>query len=197
MNIEKQKMLSGKLYDASEKTLVQARLRAKEIIFEINQLPPSKIAERNFLFCKLFAENDRFHIEPPFRCDYGSNIYLGDNFYANYNCTMLDCAEIKIGKNVMFAPNVSLFTAAHPIDPNKRNSGVEFALPITIGDNVWIGGNSVIMPNVTIGNNVVIGAGSVVTKNIPDNCVAVGNPCKVLRTLNEQDQIYYFKERKF
>lgn len=110
---------------------------------------------------------------------------------------MLDCAPIRIGNNVMFAPNVSLFTAANTLDSEKRNSGIEFVLPITIGDNVWIGGNSVVMPNVTIGNNVVIGTGSVVTKDIPDNSIAVGNPCRVLRAINENDKIYYFKERKF
>lgn len=133
----------------------------------------------------------------PFRCDYGYNISFGKNFYSNYNCTMLDCAKITISDNVMFAPNVSLFTATHPIDAEKRNSGIEFAMPITIGNNVWIGGNSVVMPNVTIGNNVVIGAGSVVTKDIPDNCIAVGNPCRVLREISEQDKIYYFKGKRF
>ena len=195
---EQEKMCSGNLYNPADSKLKQDRLNAREIVFRLNQLSPSQQTEKTVLFNQLFhTTQTTFHIELPFRCDYGYNIKLGDNFYANYNCTMLDCAPISIGNNVMFAPNVSLFTAAHPIDPELRNSGIEFAMPIVIGDNVWIGGNSVVMPNVTIGNNVVIGAGSVVTKDIPDNCIAVGNPCRVLRQINQQDKIYYFKDRKF
>ncbi|WGE49855.1 sugar O-acetyltransferase [Actinobacillus equuli subsp. haemolyticus] len=175
---EQEKMCSGNLYNPADSKLKQDRLNAREIVFQLNQLAPSQQAEKTTLFNQLFhTAKTEFHIELPFRCDYGYNIKLGDNFYANYNCTMLDCAPISIGNNVMFAPNVSLFTAAHPIDPELRNSGIEFAMPIVIGNNVWIGGNSVVMPNVTIGNNVVIGAGSVVTKDIPDNYIAVGNPC--------------------
>ena len=195
---EQEKMCSGNLYNPADSKLKQDRLNAREIVFRLNQLSPSQQTEKTVLFNQLFhTTQTTFHIELPFRCDYGYNIKLGENFYANYNCTMLDCAPISIGNNVMFAPNVSLFTAAHPIDPELRNSGIEFAMPIIIGDNVWIGGNSVVMPNVTIGNNVVIGAGSVVTKDIPDNCIAVGNPCRVLRQINQQDKIYYFKDRKF
>ncbi len=195
---EQEKMCSSNLYNPADSKLKQDRLNAREIVFRLNQLSPSQQTEKTVLFNQLFhTTQTTFHIELPFRCDYGYNIKLGDNFYANYNCTMLDCAPISIGNNVMFAPNVSLFTAAHPIDPELRNSGIEFAMPIVIGDNVWIGGNSVVMPNVTIGNNVVIGAGSVVTKDIPDNCIAVGNPCRVLRQINQQDKIYYFKDRKF
>lgn len=194
---EREKMLAGQLYHPADNELQNDRLSAKMLTFQINQLPPLAIEERNALFHQLFGQSRSLHIEPPFYCDYGYNIEIGENFFANYHCTILDCAKVVIGKNVMFAPNVSLFTAAHPIDPEKRNSGIEFALPITIGDNVWIGGNAVVMPNVRIGNNVVIGAGSVVTHDIPDNCIAVGNPCRVLRTLNEDDQRYYFKQRKF
>ncbi|WP_373819986.1 sugar O-acetyltransferase [Glaesserella sp.] len=195
---EREKMLAGELYDAADPELKAGRARAREIVYRLNQLPPSQLTERNVLFRNLFGQTGQyFHIELPFRCDYGNHIFLGENFYSNYNCTMLDVATITIGNNVMFAPNVSLFTAGHPIDPEKRNSGLEFGMPITIGDNVWIGGNTVVMPNVNIGNNVVIGAGSVVTKDIPDNSVAVGNPCKVLRQINDNDKIYYFKDRKF
>lgn len=198
MQSEYQKMISGQLYDAADPKLKEDRSIARDLCFELAQLRPSKTAEKQNLFQQLFrCEQSDFHIELPFRCDYGYNISLGKNFYSNYNCTMLDCAKITIGDNVMFAPNVSLFTAAHPIDAEKRNSGIEFAMPITIGNNVWIGGNSVVMPNVTIGNNVVIGAGSVVTKNIPDNCIAVGNPCRVLREITAQDKIFYFKEKRF
>lgn len=198
MQSEYQKMISGQLYAPADPQLKQDRITAQDLCFELAQLKPSRLAERILLLKRLFrCEQDDFHIEMPFRCDYGYNISFGKNFYSNYNCTMLDCAKITIGDNVMFAPNVSLFTATHPIDTEKRNSGIEFAMPITIGNNVWIGGNSVVMPNVTIGNNVVIGAGSVVTKDIPDNCIAVGNPCRVLREISEQDKIYYFKGKRF
>lgn len=134
---------------------------------------------------------------PPFHCDYGKNIEVGENFFANYNCIILDVAKVTIGKNVMFAPNVSIYTAGHPIHPDSRNSGYEYGIPVTIGDNVWIGGSVVINPGVTIGNNVVIGSGSVVTKDIPDNVIAVGNPCRVIREITEEDRKYYYKDRTF
>ena len=136
-------------------------------------------------------------IEPPFHCDYGSNIEVGENFFANYNLTILDVGKVKIGKNAQIAPNVSIYTAGHPVHPDSRNSGYEYGIDITIGDNVWIGGSSVINPGVTIGNNVVIGSGSVVTKDIPDNVIAAGNPCRVIRSITEEDRKYYFKNREF
>ena len=136
-------------------------------------------------------------IEQPFRCDYGKNIEVGNNFFANYNCVILDVAKVTIGENVMFAPNVSIYTAGHPIHPESRNSGYEYGIPVTIGNNVWVGGNVVITPGVTIGNNVVIGAGSVVTKDIPDNVIAVGNPCRVIREITEEDRKYYYKDKEF
>ncbi len=122
-------------------------------------------------------------VEPPFRCDYGTNIEIGDNFFSNYNLIILDCNKVKIGNNAFIGPNVGIYTVSHPIDKDIRNSGLEFAKPITIGNDVWIGGNVVILPGVSIGNNVVVGAGSVVTKNIPDGCVCCGNPCKVIRKI--------------
>lgn len=137
------------------------------------------------------------HIETPFRCDYGSNITVGNNFYANFNCTILDVGKVVIGENVMFAPNVSLYTAGHPIHPDSRNSGYEYGIAITIGNNVWISGNVIVNPGVTIGNNVVIGAGSVVTKDIPDNVIAVGSPCRIVREITEEDRKYYYKDREF
>lgn len=137
------------------------------------------------------------YIEAPFHCDYRWNIEVGENFFANYNLTILDVGKVKIGKNALLAPNVSIYTAGHPIHPDSRNSGYEYGIPITIGDNVWIGGNAVIMPGVTIGNNVVIAGGSVVTKDIPDWCVAAGNPCKVIRKITEEDRKYYYKNREF
>ena len=122
-------------------------------------------------------------IEPPFHCDYGYNIHVGEKFYANFDCIILDVGEVRIGKNCLLAPRVCIFTVGHPIDPELRSTGVEAAKPVIIGDNVWIGGNTVINPGVTIGDNVVIGSGSVVTKDIPSNVVAVGNPCKPIKTL--------------
>lgn len=136
------------------------------------------------------------YIEPSFHCDYGSNISVGNNFYANYDCIILDVCDVSIGNNVFLAPRVSIFTAGHPIDADVRNELLEFGKPVTIGNSVWIGGNTVINPGVTIGNNVVIGSGSVVTKDIPDNVIAVGNPCRVLREITEEDKIYWNKKRE-
>ena len=136
-------------------------------------------------------------IVPPLYCDYGKNIRVGKNFFANYQLTLLDCAPVTIGDNVQIAPNVSIYTAGHPLHPDSRNSGYEYALPITIGDNVWIGGNVVICPGVTIGDCAVIGAGSVVTRDVPPWTVAAGNPCRVLRQITEADRDFYYKDRKF
>ena len=136
-------------------------------------------------------------VNPPFYCDYGFNIEVGDNFYANYNLTVLDVAKVTIGNNCFIAPNVNIFTAGHPIHPLGRNKLYEYGRPVTIGDNVWIGGNTTICPNVHIGSNVVIGAGSVVTKDIPDWCVAAGNPSRVLRAITDEDKEYLFGDEKF
>ncbi|CEN89266.1 maltose O-acetyltransferase [[Clostridium] sordellii] len=181
---EKEKMLSGKAYIASDEELVKERKYARKITRLFNQTTEEDDYERVILLKKLFgATGENIYIEPSFKCDYGSNIYIGDNFYANFNCIMLDVCEIKIGKNVMLAPNVQIYTAYHPIDAKLRNSGIEYGASVTIGDNVWIGGGAIINPGVNIGDNVVIGSGSVVTKDIPANCVAVGNPCKIIKTL--------------
>lgn len=136
-------------------------------------------------------------MEPPIHFDYGRNTYVGENFFANYNLTVLDVCKVTIGDNVMLAPNVSLYGAGHPIHPDARNSGYEYGAPITIGNNVWIGGSACVLPGVTIGNNVVIGAGSVVAKDIPDNVIAAGNPCRVIRQITEEDKRYYFKDKEF
>ena len=195
---EKQKMLAGKPYKASDDVLFSERQYAKEMIFDFNSLRPSEIDKRNAILKKLFGRTGQnFFIEPPFRCDYGYNIDIGENFYANYNCVILDCAAVTIGSNVLFAPNVCLYTAGHPIHHAPRNAELEYAFPIAIGNNVWIGGNVTITPNVSIGDNAVIGAGSVVTKDIPANAIAVGNPCKVIRTITDDDKEYYFRQLKF
>lgn len=137
------------------------------------------------------------YIEPPFRCDYGSHIFIGDHFFANYNFTAIDVMPIHIGDHCMIGPNVSLITAGHPIHPEMRKTGLEYGKPITIGSNVWIGGSVVVNPGITIGENVVIGSGSVVTKDIPPNVVAAGNPCRVIRPVTEEDKKYYYKKVEF
>jgi acetyltransferase-like isoleucine patch superfamily enzyme len=200
MKSAKEKMLAGQPYLANGSELVGERLLVKELLFEFNNLRPVEVEARNAILQKLFGKTGaNFYVEPPFRCDYGYNIEIGDNFYANYNLVILDCASVKIGDNVFIAPNVGIYTAGHPIHSNLRNQELEFALPIEIGNSVWIGGNVVINPGIKIGDNTVIGSGSVVTKNIPPNVVAVGNPCKVLRSITEDDKSYYcnnFKGKK-
>ena len=197
MESEKEKMLSGKLYKAFGKELLAERQNAKKYIFQLNALAPDEIEKRNNIIRNLFGKTGKsFFIEPPFRCDYGYNISIGENFYTNFNCIILDCALVTIGNNVLFGPGVSIYTAGHPIHHELRSQDYEFALPVTIGDNTWIGGNVVINPGVNIGNNSVIGSGSVVTKDIPSNVVAAGNPCNILRKITEEDKLFYFRNLK-
>ena len=188
---EKEKMLTGKMYIASGEELTAERLHAKELLSEFNALPPSEQERRNVILKQLLGKTEaQYYIEPPFRCDYGYNITIGKNFYANYNCTILDCAKIEIGDHVLLGPNVSLFTAGHPLEADERIKGLEYAYPITIGNNVWIGGGTIINPGITIGDNSIIGSGSIVTKDIPANVVVAGNPCRIIRKLdnNEDDK---------
>lgn len=181
---EKEKMLLSELYDANDQHLVAERIISKELCFEYNKTLPSSIAERKDLIKKLLGKTgDNFHIEQPFYCDYGYNIEVGENFYTNVNVVILDCAKVTFGKNVLIAPNCGFYTAGHPFDIEQRNSAIEYAYPITVGDNVWIGAGCSILPGVTIGDNTIIGAGSVVTKDIPANVLAVGNPCRVIREI--------------
>ena len=197
MKSEKEKMISGKPYKAFGDELLAERQFAKEMIFDFNSLRPNQIDERNEILKRLLGKTkDKYFIEPPFRCDYGYNIEIGENFYSNYNLIILDCAPVKIGDNVLIGPNVSIYTAGHPLHYEIRNQEYEYAFPIIIGDNVWIGGNVVINPGVSIGENSVIGSGSVVTKDIPKNVIAIGNPCKVLRVITDDDKHYYFKNLK-
>lgn len=197
MKSEKEKMISGKPYKAFGDELLAERQYAKEMIFDFNSLRPNQIDERNEILKRLLGKTkDKYFIEPPFRCDFGYNIEIGENFYSNYNLIILDCAPVKIGDNVLIGPNVSIYTAGHPLHYEIRNQEYEYAFPIIIGDNVWIGGNVVINPGVSIGENSVIGSGSVVTKDIPNNVIAIGNPCKVLRVITDDDKHYYFKNLK-
>ena len=182
---EKEKMLAGELYDANyNEDLMKERLIAKDKCFEYNNIKPSKIEERTEIMKQILGKTGhQFLIEQPFICDYGYNIEIGENFYANHNLVILDANKVKFGDNVFIAPNCGFYTAGHPLDYETRNKGLEYAKPIEVGNNVWIGGNVVVLPGVTIGDNVVIGAGSIVTKDIPSNSVAVGNPCKVIKEL--------------
>lgn len=195
---QKERMLAGLPYKAWLDGLEEERFVCKKKLFEFNQLlPKEKDMIPRMLKNILGKTGNNIWIEVPFHCDYGWNIEVGENFFANYNLTILDVGKVNIGNNVQIEPNVSIYTAGHPVHPDSRNTGYEYGIPITIGDNVWIGGNVVILPGVNIGNNVVIGAGSVVTKDIPDNMIAVGNPCKVVREITEEDRKFYYKDREF
>ena len=192
----RQLQLAGCLYPLDDE-LLQAHNNAKRITRLLNATLETEREKRKELAKELFAQaGEGTYIEPPFFCDYGRNTRVGKNFYCNYDCVFLDCGPITIGDNVMLGPKVALYAVNHPIDPAVRNTGYDFPEPITIGNNVWIGGSAVICPGVTIGDNTVIGAGSVVTKDIPSNVVAVGNPCRILRPVNDHDRQYYFKDRK-
>lgn len=179
---EKEKMLAGELYYAADPDLLKELSRGRALVHRYNSLDPSDENARKALLKELLGKTGEvFTFVQPFYCDYGSNIEIGENFFANYCFTVLDEAKVRIGNNVFIAPNVSIYTAGHPIEPEIRNTLVEYAKPVTIGDNVWICGNVTIIPGVTIGNNVTIGAGSVVVKDIPSDCVAAGNPCRIIR----------------
>lgn len=181
---EKEKMLTGQMYDASDDELVKDRLNTRKLLREYNFSDPEDMENRRRILKELLADTGNVpYIEPPFYCDYGSNIRLGHNVYMNFNCIVLDCNTVEIGDNTFFGPNVQVYTATHPVRAEERIKGPEMAFPIRIGNNVWVGGSSVILPGVTIGDNSTIAAGSVVTKSIPANVVAGGNPCRVIREL--------------
>ncbi|AKP02204.1 sugar O-acetyltransferase [Companilactobacillus pabuli] len=197
MRSQKERMLSGDLYIADDPELAKDFHKAKRLLREYNQTTEYQEADRQAILKDLFKQSGKkIHIEPPFHTDYGCNTVIGENFYSNYDCIILDIANVKIGDNVMFGPRVGLYTAGHPIDAVIRNEHYEYGKPITIGNNVWVGGNVVFNPGVTVGDNVVIGSGSIVTKDIPSSVIAVGNPCKVLRKINDQDKKYWEMEKK-
>lgn len=182
-------MLSGRLYDARDPELVAGRLRARRLVARYNHSAPEEEELRREVALELFGRmGENCYVEPPFRCDYGAHITLGDRVYANFNLVILDCASVTIGHDVLIGPNVGLYTAGHPVDPGLRREGLEYALPIVIEDGVWIGGHAVVAPGVRIGRNSVIGAGSVVTRDVPPDVVAAGNPCRVLRPITEKDR---------
>ena len=194
---EREKMIAGQFYRDQDPELVAGRRKARLLTGAFNATGPDELDRRQELLRELLGGvGEKFYIEPPFRCDYGYNIRLGERFYANFDTIILDVAPVTIGSDAFLAPRVGIYTAAHPIDAAARNAGLEFGKPITIGDSVWIGANVVINPGVTIGSDVVIGAGSVVTKDIPDHVVAVGNPCRVLREITDEDRAYWQKLRE-
>jgi maltose O-acetyltransferase len=184
---EKQKMLAGELYLANDPELASESKRAFRLLRSYNQTTEEEREKRTQILQELFGSvGESPSIVPPFHCDYGSNIYVGDRFYMNYGCVILDCNTVQIGNDVLCAPYVQIYAAYHPTDPTVRLTGRELAAPIVIGNNVWIGGGVIICPGVTIGDNTTIGAGSVVVKDIPANVIAVGNPCRVARSVNEE-----------
>lgn len=179
---EKERMLAGEFYQAFDAELLQERQRAKDLCFRFNMMNPLQEDERKSLLTELLPNvGSDFWVESPFQVDYGYLLHVGDNFYANHGCTILDCNYIQIGKNCLLAPHVCISAATHPINPILRADGAEYTTPITIGDNVWIGANATICPGVTLGDNVVVGAGAVVTKNYPDNVVIGGVPAKIIK----------------
>ena len=189
MKTEKEKMLAGELYDALDAQLSEDRLKARLLIKELNDSREDQTTERLRLLKELIPNaGEGLWLQPPFYCDYGYNIKLGEKVFFNFNCVVLDVAQVTIGSRTLFGPNVQIYTATHPIDHKVRASGLEFAKPITIGEDVWVGGSAVICPGVTIGDRSVIGAGSVVTRDIPADVFAAGNPCRVIRHLTEGEQ---------
>lgn len=191
---EKERMLAGKLYKAQGKELGKDNKKSRKLTRLFNNTTEEQQEYRIKLLKQLFeSAGKNIYVEPPFYCDYGCHITVGNNFYANFDCIILDVCKVKIGSNVFFGPRVNIYTAGHPIDANVRSSMLEFGKSVTIGDDVWIGGNTVINSGITIGNNVVIGSGSVVTKDIPNGVIAVGNPCKVLREITADDKKYWEK----
>src|SRR6476646_2849657 len=182
MKSEKEKMLAGEPYIAADHELVQMHLKAQILLHEFNASPPSATQQRQEIIRSLFgAIASNFEVKPPFFCDYGCNIFAGDKLFINYDCVILDCNVVRLGNNVLLAPKVQIYTAYHPLDPDIRKTMVEMADPVTIGDDVWIGGGAIICPGVQIGNGSTIGAGSVVTRDIPARVFAAGNPCRVIK----------------
>ena len=195
---EYEKMVKGLIYNPGDEKIISEQLQYQDKLWEFNQLKPSQYSEKIKYMKEMFAEcGDNCYIELPFRANWGGHhVHFGDNVYANFNLTLVDDGHIYVGDQVMFGPNVTVATAGHPIDPKLRGRGLQFNKDVHIGANSWIGAGAIIMPGVTIGKNVVIGAGSIVTKDIPDNVIAVGNPCKVLREVGEHDREYFYKNEK-
>ncbi len=191
---ERKKMAQGLLYDAWDEEIVAMRAACKELCYDYNNLRPNDVKGRAALLKKLLGKTGKNpNIEPPFWCDYGCNITVGDNFDMNHGCVILDGGGVTFGDNVFVAPQCGFHTAGHPLDFMQRNKGIEYAYPIVVGNNVWIGAGVTVVPGVTIGDNTVIGAGSVVTKDIPAGVLAVGNPCRIVREITQEDRKRYIR----
>lgn len=198
MNVMKERMHTGELYLPGDNEIMQWQTKYLDRLYAFNMTRPTELAKRNAMLKEMFAEiGENCYIEPPLHANFGgAHIHFGKNVYANFNLTCVDDTHIYVGDYTMFGPNVTIATAGHPILPELREKGYQYNAPVHIGKNCWIGAGAIILPGITIGDNVVVGAGSVVTKDLPPNVVAVGNPCKVLREVNEHDKAYYFKNRK-
>ncbi len=197
MNV-KEKMLNGELYLPMDDGIVREQTECLEKQYDYNATRPSEAKKRTELLKGMFAEiGENCYIEPPLHANWGGkHVHFGNNVYANFNLTLVDDADIYVGSNTMFGPNVIVATAGHPILPPLREQGYQFNMSVRIGNNCWFGAGVIILPGVTIGNNVVVGAGSVVTKDLPDNVVAVGSPCKIVREIGDRDKEFYFKDKK-
>ncbi|MGB5445356.1 MAG: sugar O-acetyltransferase [Psychromonas sp.] len=194
----KDNMHNQQIYFCDDDTLANEQLQCLDLLYDFNQTRPTEMKRRQAILSQFLAEiGDNCYIEPPLHANWGRHTHLGKNVYANFNLTLVDDTHIYIGDHVMIGPNVTIATAGHPIDAQLRMRVAQFNIPVHIGKNVWIGANSVVLPGVSIGENTVIGAGSVVTKDIPDNVIAVGNPCRVLRQISEHDREYYYKNHRY
>jgi maltose O-acetyltransferase len=188
MKSEKQKMLEGELYEPWDEELMKERERARYLVRQFNSTSEIEYDKRIELIKQMFGSaGEKVYMEPNFRCDYGYNIHVGDNFFANFDCVILDVCEVRFGDNCMLAPGVHIYTATHPVNPYERIKGPEFGKSVTIGDNAWIGGGAIINPGVTIGDNVVVASGAVVTKDVPSNVVVGGNPARVIKEIDLND----------
>lgn len=194
----RERMDSGRIYPPDDESILTEQFACLELLYDYNATRPHEQEKRAALLQKMFAEiGENCYFEPPLHSNWGGrHVHAGNSVYGNFNLTLVDDADIYIGDNVMFGPNVTVATAGHPIEPNLRRKGMQFNIPVHIGSNVWIGAGVIIVPGVHIGDNSVIGAGSVVTKDIPADSVAYGNPCRVVREINDHDRAYYYKERK-
>ena len=199
MNLKEtlQRMSDGRVYYCTSEELMQKQLECMDNIYDYNATRPSEQEKRASLLKKIFAEiGEDGYVEPPLRANWGINTHIGNHCYSNFNLTLVDDTDIYIGDNVLIGPNVVLATANHPVRPDIRRKAAQYNLPIHIGNNVWLGAGVIVVPGVSIGDNTVVGAGSIVTKDLPADCVAFGNPCRVHRKISERDMIFYYKDRK-
>ena len=195
----KERMHTGEIYDPNDESVLKEQIVCLDRLYDFNNTRPTELEKRSEMLKEMFAEiGENCYIEPPLHSNWGGkHVHFGNNVYCNFNLTLVDDTHICVGDNVLFAPNVIVATAGHPLDADLRSKAYQYNMPVHIGNNCWIGAGAKIMPGVTIGDNTVIGAGSVVTKDIPANVIAVGNPCRVLREITEADRDYYFRDRKF